>query len=420
MNEQQTALVNGTNGGLHIADGPITTGAIAEASDSLLRTEADSRIVRIRPMSTPVDQISRMIGARRVGSMQVDYYSVDTKPAKATAQTDSTASSSDSYEGRHVVALNTSDDSIFAISETILVPSVTVTDANGGKSPLMLYVIDSGINADGIRAIAVNSMTAPSIKAGAELIRMGRAASELDVQTAQFGALPHKDFNYCQIFKAQIEQSLYAKISAKEVGWSFSDQEEVAIMDMRTGMEKSFLFGTKSRLSNPANFDDTLFTEGIWNQASTVHQLDAGDFSEKSLVALMRTAFTGEAAGSPRKILIAGAGLIEKLNCLSYVRNVGPHDKVTHWGIDFTEIASKFGSLYVIYSEIFDQCGHADDGLVVDPSYITKYVHVPFRVDEIDMKKNGTRNTQALVATEASCLVLRHPKAHVKVLGNAE
>ena len=95
MNEQQTALVNGTNGGLHIADGPITTGAIAEASDSLLRTEADSRIVRIRPMSTPVDQISRMIGARRVGSMQVDYYSVDTKPAKATAQTDSTASSSD-------------------------------------------------------------------------------------------------------------------------------------------------------------------------------------------------------------------------------------------------------------------------------------------------------------------------------------
>ena len=35
----------------------------------------------------------------------------------------------------------------------------------------------------------------------------------------------------CQIFKAQVEQSTFMKIANKEVGWTFSDQEEAAIID---------------------------------------------------------------------------------------------------------------------------------------------------------------------------------------------
>ena len=41
----------------------------------------------------------------------------------------------------------------------------------------------------------------PALPAGTRLVRMGRAATELDVQTAQFAALPQKDSNHCQIFK---------------------------------------------------------------------------------------------------------------------------------------------------------------------------------------------------------------------------
>lgn len=419
MNELETRLANGSAGGTHIVDGPITTSAINDASPSLLRSDVDSRIVRIRPMSTPVDQISRMIGARPVQSMRVDFYSVDTKPSGAKLTAASTSAVSETYGGMRVVTLQTDNDNVFSRSETLLVPSTLVEQTDSSvKEPLVLYVVETGDNA-GVKALAINAAMPPALAVGTEVVRMGRAASELDVQTPQFGAMPMKDYNFCQIFKTQIEQSLYAKISAKEVGWTFSDQEEVAVMDMHLGMEKSFLFGTRTRLSNPGSYDDILFTGGIWNQAGGTHTMDAGDLTERSLVGLMRAAFTGDAAGSPRKVLIGGAGMIERLNCLSYVRNVGPADKVTHWGIDFTEITSKFGSLYVIYSEIFDQCGHADDALIIDPAYITKYVHVPFRVDQIDMQKNGTRNTTALVATESSCLVLRHPKAHIRVTVDA-
>ena len=47
---------------------------------------------------------------------------------------------------------------------------------------------------------------------------------------------------------------------------------------------------------------------------------------------------------------------------------------------------------------------------------MTKYVHVPFKVEHLDLKKSGVRNVDALVVTEASCLVLRHPKAHVRIV----
>lgn len=415
MDEQIKMNVNVNATGATIEDGPITTAAVGSVSPTLLRSEIDSRIVKIRPMSTPIDQISRMVGARPAQAMKVEYYSVSTKKGDAEIVEDAEMTG-ETFDEKSVLLIKTADDAIFARSETVLMPEVKVS----GGEPLVLYVIESGRQGAGVKCVPLNAGedVTGDISVGNKLVRMGRAASELDVQTPQFGAVPVKNYNYCQIFKAQVEQSLYTKISAKEVGWTFTDQEEVAVMDMRMGMEKNFLFGTRTRITDPQSMDQTTFTGGIWNQAEGEWTMKSGDFDEKALVALMRKAFTGEAAGSSRKILIGGAGFIEKLNNLSLTRVASATDKVTRWGIDFSEINSKFGSLYVIYSEIFDQCQHANDALIIDPEYLTKYVHVPFRVDMIDMQKTGMRNTQALVATESSCVVLRHPKAHIKVTIN--
>ena len=79
-----TEIIQSQNGVNHVVNGPLTTTAIREASPELLLNEVDERVVRIRPMSTPVDQISRMIGARPAKSMIVDYYSVDARPIKST------------------------------------------------------------------------------------------------------------------------------------------------------------------------------------------------------------------------------------------------------------------------------------------------------------------------------------------------
>lgn len=419
-------IIPGQHNGTHVVDGPLTTPVIREASPDLLINEIDSRIVRIRPMATPIDQISRMVGARHASSMIVEYYSVDTRPVSSNSlgEPDIIDGQPETDDPKAFI-LHTKNDRLFAPTETILMPTVLVGDKEL-REPLVVYVeeVISGA-AGGLRVIPLNMSKdessmglPPEIPDNAPLVRMGRAAAELDVQTAQFEALPVKDRNYCQIFKVQVEQGVMAKLSAKEVGWNFSDQEEVAIMDMRMGMEKSFLFGTMMRLKDSSGYDEIMFTRGIWNQAGQEARIDLGSLTQSKLLELLKTAFTGTAAGSPRKILVAGADMILAINNLESSKVIMAGDTVTRWGIDFNEIRSKFGSLYVIHSEIFDQCGRTKDGLIIDPQYMTKYSHVPFHVEHLDLKKSGIRNTDAIVATEASCLVLRHPQTHIRVIGS--
>ena len=92
-----------------VSGGKILTGCLLYTSDA-----ADDR--KIRPMSTPIDQLSRWTGARRSGSMIVDYYSVDVKPTKATlnvAYTEPT--SSDVTAASQKVKLNTTNNDIFEV-----------------------------------------------------------------------------------------------------------------------------------------------------------------------------------------------------------------------------------------------------------------------------------------------------------------
>lgn len=56
------------------------------------------------------------------------------------------------------------------------------------------------------------------------------------------------------------------------------------------------------------------------------------------------------------------------------------------------------------------------NGIIVDPEYITKYTHIPFKAERISFHKQGVRNTEGVVLTEASCLVLRYPDAHMGIV----
>ena len=414
------AVIAGTDGGTHVVDGPITTDTVRQSGSELLLNEIDRRIVKIRPMATPIDQISRYARPRKAKSMIVDYYTVDTKPTSGTITTAYTPSGEGTEAQR--VTIKTSNNDMFAVSDTLMVPSIEGFEADGttrsGKQ-LVLYVVakdDAGVTVMAVNGIKVGSTLncVPPLPLNTLIIRMGRAAAELDVQTPQFESLPQKAQNYCQIFKMQVEQSTLMKIADKEVEWNLSDQEEAAIYDMRLGMEKSFLFGTKSLIYDYRKQENVMLTEGIWHQAGKDFSYDPEAFDQNTLISLMRTAFTGN-AGSKRKVLIAGSSLIETINKLDYTRVVNAKDTVTKWGIDFTEISSKFGRLYVLLSEVFDECGMETAGMIIDPAYLQKYSHLPFGTEALDLRSAGVRNTDATVLTEASCLVLRYPKAHVRI-----
>lgn len=419
--EKNINVVAGTAGGNHIAGTAATTETIAAASPELLRNSIDQRIVKVRPMSTPVDQLTRCATSRPASSMTVEYYSVDTKLTEAKLiEAHENTVGVDRGEGMHSYVLKTDADNIFEVSETVLVPGT-----EGVDGPLVLYVL-SRPQEGGVEVVPVNGPVSsnmmgsykslPALAAGTKLVRMGRAATELDVQTAQFSAMPRKAANNCQIFKMQVEQSTLAKIAEKEVGWTFSDQEEAAIIDMRLGMEKNFLFGQRAKFYDPQKNENVYLTGGIWNQTKRSVELLLDSINESDLVELCSNAFTGN-NGSKRKILIAGTKLMEALSKVQYSKVVSAGETRVKWGIEFKELVSNFGTLYVLHSEVFDQCGHACDGFVLDPNYLTKYVHVPFQAEKLDLRATGQRNTDAVVLTEASCLVLRYPNAHIRVIG---
>ena len=419
------ALIAGVAGGKHVVDGPLSTDVAREGSPELLLNEIDSQIVKIRPMATPVVQLSRRGGAKHTGSMTVDYYNVDTKPTSTTLKEDVPEPVNDSDPDNITkVKIKTENNEIFDVSDTILVQGVSGYEADGTTlsiNDLVLYVVKKDADTGEIQVMAVNGKKVgsvpncvPGIYSGTTLIRMGRAASELDVMSPQFEALPQKARNFCQIFKCQIEQSTLMKMANKEVPWNMSDQEEAAIYDMRLGMEKSFLFGVKQKLWDPIKKENILFTGGIWYQAGKDFNYNPDNFNQSEVVDMMREAFTGN-AGSKRKILIGGSGLIGRLNKLEYSKVLTAGDNVVKWGIDFSEIRSKFGTLYVLLSEVFDEVGMPDNGMVIDPEYLQKYSHIPFSTEALNLKASGVRNVDALVLTEASCLVLRYPKAHMRI-----
>ena len=416
-------LIAGVDDGKHVVDGPLTTDLSREGSPDLLLNEIDQQIVKIRPMSTPIDQISRYAGSKHSGSMVVDYYSVDTKPTKTILTSDIEASEPSAGEESPTLVISTDNNDIFDPTDTILVQGIPGADSQGQsetKQDLMLYVLSRDSN--GVTVMAVNGFTIngvpncfPEVPSGTALVRMGRAASELDVQSPQFESLPKKSRNLCQIFKMQVEQSTLQRLANKEVGWTMSDQEEAAVYDMRLGMEKSFLFGAARQIWDPVKKEHVYFTGGIWDQAGKEYGLEMSvDLNVGKMVDLMREAFTGN-AGSKRKILIGGSGLISRISKLDYTRVITAGQHVSKWGIDFTELRSKFGCLYLLLSEVFDEVGMEENGIIIDPEYIQKYTHIPFSTEQLNLKKSGVRNVDALVMTEASCLVLRYPKAHMRI-----
>lgn len=415
------SIATGANGGKHVNGAPLTTGLTEQLSPDLLRNSVDERIVRIRPASTPIDQISRCGGSRSAGAMKVDFYSVDTRPTESeTSEALAAIAYTKRGEDSYTFKVRVKNAEYFQPTETVLLPGVTVKD----QQALVAYVVaveGNTLELQPVNCAMTEGENGPepslaSLPKGTRLIRMGRAATELDVQSPSFQSLPVKAMNYCQIFKMQIEQSTLQKLADKEVGWSFSDQEEAAVIDMRMGMEKNFLFGSAAKITDPVKGEEVYLTGGIWNQTSNSMQVQLAQLSQAKLIEIAAKAFTGK-NGSKAKLLIGGTKFIEALSKIAVDKVADAGRTMVKWGVEFREIRTNFGSFFVLHSEVFDQCSHAKDAFVLDPDYVTKYTHIPFRLEKLDLRSAGTRNTDAVVLTEASCLVLRFPQSHLKLIG---
>jgi hypothetical protein len=423
------------------ADATGGTGGIATESQGrqdgdpeLYTKSVDQRITKIRPMCTPIDQISRYAKSDKCDSFEVKYYSVGTRPIKCTLSKAVTAQTSGSS-----ITLPIDDDNMFTIDDTIRVVGVKgITDRKGvaydqdseqtpdlvlsvcgldtSTSKPTVYAVNGSKNANG------QPIFVPAIPAGTTLIRMGKACAELDAQTGRFNNLPEAEIQFCQNFMIQVEQSTLDAIAAKEVDWNFSDIEEDSIYDMRLGQENSFLFGALGKVAHVSkNNQLTYFTGGIWYQAGKDIEVGEWDsnkkaavISDENLVDITKDLFVGTGCGNKRKIMFCGSDMLAALSKIQSDK-FRLKDSVEVWNLKFKSWDTDFGEILTMHHELFDLNGMSDCALAIDPEYLTKKVHVSWGRNVLDLKKAGIRNTNAVIIQEIACIYLRYAKAHARM-----
>ncbi len=398
-------------------------------------SDVDKRIVKIRPMATPVDQISRYAKASSTNSFEVKYYSVGTREIKCTtnaALAKMTAGAS--------VSLPVADANMFTLDDTIRVLGVkAITKPDGTKyteedsniPDLVLCVCGKNDSTNLPTVYAVNGEMDPSTKqpifvpaipSGTTLVRMGKACGELDVQTGRFNNTPMPETQYCQNFMIQVEQSTFDKIAAKQVDWNFSDIEEDGIYDMRLAMENTYLFGVKQRIKHIAKDGMmTWFTGGIWWMAGKDIEVGEWDaekkcavISDENLVDITKDLFVGTGIGNKRKILFCGSDMLSAFSKIKSEK-FRLKDTVEVWNLKFKSWDTDFGEVLTIHHELFDINGMSDCGFAMDPEYLSKKTHVSWARNVLDLQKAGIRRTDAVVIQEVSCLYLRYAKAHARM-----
>ncbi len=414
-----------------------------QGEEDFYKNDINDKILKIRPMATPVDQISRYATTKAASSFIVEYHSIGTRPIKTTVKTATQVSTGSS------IVLEVEDPDMFTLDDTIRVVGVkAITDYNGvaytadankGVPTPDLVLCVCGKDSNGMPIVfAVNgnliqkqAIGIPALSKGQVLIRMAKSCGELDVQTGRFYNLPTYDTQYCQNFMIQVEQSTFDKIAAKKVKWDFSDMEEDSIYDMRLAMEGSYLFGDMACIKHTTkNNAAQWFTKGIWwmagkdievgHLATDTDKADGkykdGDVViwDNELVDISKDLFVGTGIGNKRKIIIAGSKFV---TAFSKIRSekFRLKDTVEVFNLKFKSWETDFGELLLIHSEFFDLQGMSDCAFALDPEFLVKRVHLSWNRNVLDLKKAGIRNTDAVVIQEVACLYLKYPKAHARM-----
>ncbi len=407
-----------------------TTGMEVTGADNpnLYVKEIDKRITKMRPMKTPIDQITRSAAeVSKSNSMIVKYYSVSTRSIKTNIKTAVTEMAS----GATSKAIEVNDATLFSATDTIRVVGVKGYKEDGvtvDTKDLMLYVVGKAEDTGYPTVIAVNgkrnsdgsNSIVPAIAVNKTIIRMGRAAAEIDVETGQFYNLPTPEEQYCQVFMMQVEQSTADKMWDKEVDWNFSDMEEDSIYDMRLGMENSFLFGIKGKSKDPKKSGaDVYFTGGIWwmgGKDIAIGTTTNGEtvITDNEMVDFCKTLFVGNDSGNGTKIGFAGSNMLAALAKIESER-FKVVKEFERWGLKFTSFDTNFGKLLVMHHELMNENELSNAMFVIDPEYLRKKAFRTWDRKEYDMAKLAKRDTTAVVMKEASCCYLVYPKAHARV-----
>jgi len=391
---------------------------------TLLMPEISKKITEIKPASTPLDTILRNLSLIvPVGAWETQWYQVDTRGINdvlAVGFNTSASGTYDSTSGIHILTVTNAH--IWSVDDNVLVQNVAGGGTDGGD--LVVHIVSKNVAAKTLGVVPVNGFGAqgkdlPDIPIDTKLVRIGNAKNELDAQTAPYTVYPEKEYNYCQIHMAQIEQGIYDKLHNKEVNWDITDFRAQSMYDMRRGMELASLFGARGHILDPEGNDMKYMSAGITRYITKKLGYLPNLIDNTTFLDWNEQIFVGN-SGSDTRVCFAGKTLIKRIAGVDFVnKQIEAKSTEVVFGIKFNRIESNFGVLLWKHHNLFNDCGWEEKGLVLDINNIERHVFKAMAVEQLELKKSGQRLADAYRIDEAFCLATRYPDTHAIIAPTA-
>lgn len=430
-----SAVVGHEGVGVHLKNGSngLNTDDIRLGSPDLIDDPIDRAIVKMFQSAVAVDQICRHLKQVKQNGMRYSFYSVDTRPIKDTLAEDFATANG---RGKLIVT----NSNIFDKTDEIVIPSVTECNGLIGSAalvPLHLYVESVGVDDNGKHFLMVSPINCENnvipdieIPTGGEVViyRLGHAASEGDVQTTPFSALPEPDEFFMQIFKTQVMETSISAESDKKVDWTINDQQELALYNLRKEIELCYIYGCKGYFRDQVTKRYVYTCAGIIQQilekGNVIHYVDTTDgvdtpLTDKALMEVIaKPIFLGN-SGSATRYMFAGTDLVTKIATIpSVTRQMGATEVKREFGIDWSTIRLMSWSLQLYHHPLLDEIGLSRCAFVLDLPYVRKNVFRSLKEDVLELVKAGVYDGKSSVWTEISSIALKYPKCHAYIVAD--
>ena len=400
----------------------ITTDAERLGAPGLLDDPIDEIVTKMFQSAVAVDQICRHIQNVKQNGMRYSFWSVDTREIKGTVTGGCAATDA------LTATIAVDNGNIVDPTDIIVFPGIKGykpgTNTPTDNIPLCCYV--QGVSGNYLTIQSINGQTLtylgiPAIANDSVFYRLGHAASEGDVQTTPYAALPEPDELYMQIFKTQVMESTISIDSDKKVNWSLSDQNELALYNLRKEIELSYIFGVKNYIRNTVTKRYVYTCAGIIQQIvekGTVITYDESDPSTdfateaELLTKIVKPIFLGN-SGSATRYMFAGSDFVAKVAGIPNVsRQIGATESLRKFGIDWKTLQFMSWQIECYQHPLLDEVGLSKCAFVLDLPHVRKNVFRSLTQDILELIKAGIFDGKSTVWTEISSIGLKYPKCH--------
>lgn len=383
--------------------GPVTT----EDTTGYQKPSIDKNLTLMQPDKYPFDTMLRnMSYTVKVDNWKTSYFAVDVRPLEDTVKTTLTATGTTSPPW---ATFNLIPNLLFmwVVDDVILVNGINGNDSKR----LVLQVV--AITATELTCIAINGIgnnnaDVPALVSTTHLTRIGNAKDETASQTTPFTILPGESYNYCQVHMAQVEQSVYDKLTSKWVNWNLNDFRSAALWDMRGQMELTSLFGIRNKVFDPISKKFKYLSGGAIRFIEQTISKAAATFDNGTFIDIANDVFNGN-NGSPERVVLAGSGALATMaKAPTFMKQIDARETEVVWGIRFKRVETNVGEFLFKHHPLLDHTGDTNNAFIMDMSNVEKHILKNIETRSIDFDKIGQRKTNADIIDEAFCVVFKN------------